>query len=158
MIRQGTIDDLPQLIELGKQLRLESLVWFPEVDEAYLRQTAEVVFSDPSKYCCIVAENGSKIVGYLTGFIGTYEWSPFKFAAQRILYVEPRARSLGIVRGLIRAFERWAEESGAYRKLLGLGNGLNPATVDRLYRLLGYEHVGGQYLRDSWVSKQSLPQ
>ena len=77
-----------------------------------------------------------------------------KVAVQRILYVAPEVRSLA-VRGLVRAFVSWAEALGVTRQLVGLGNGLNLEKVDRFYRRLGFEPIGGQYLRDSWGLKQS---
>lgn len=154
-IRSGNSDDIPQIIELGKRLRLESLVWYPPPDEGFFRERMEIAFSQPENYCCFVAEDGCNIVGLLNGLIGTYEWSPFRFAAQRVLYVAPEARSLKVVRGLIRAYVSWAEALGVTRQLVGLGNGLNPEKVSRLYRLFGFEQIGGQYLRDSWVSKHS---
>lgn len=155
-LRNATTDDIPRLIELGNRLRLEAAVWFPPCEPEYLTETLKRQFSSPENYCCIVAENGSNIVGWLNGLIATpYEWSPMRVAAQRILYVAPEARSLKVVRGLIRAYVSWAEARGVTRQLIGIGNGLNLEKVDRFYRRLGFELIGGQYLRDSWVSKPS---
>lgn len=154
MIRPGTIEDLPQLILLGERLRLESGVWFPPVDEEYLR--SQPLFG-PER-CCFVGERGSNIVGWLNGLIAApYEWSPFRVAVQRVLYVAPEARGGFVARDLIRAFVGWAEAQGLTRQMIGLGNGLDPATVDHLYRGLGFRPVGGQYLRDSWESKPPSP-
>lgn len=155
MIRKARIDDCERIVELGKRLRLESKVWYPPPDTGYFAERLDLMVSRPETYCCFLAENGSKIVGVLNGLIGTYEWSPFKYAAQRVLYVVPEARSLKVVLGLIRAYVNWAEALGVTRQLVGLGNGLNLEKVDRFYRRLGFEPIGGQYLRDSWVSKRS---
>lgn len=154
-LRNARIDDLPQIIFLGERLRRESKIWFPEIDTAYLTGVLENQFLRPDKFCCIVAENSSNIVGWLNGLTATYEWSPFRFAAQRVLYVVPEARGFVVARRLIRAFIAWAEANGARRQLLGLGNGIRPEKVDRFYRRLGFEPIGGQYLRDSWASKPS---
>lgn len=157
-LRSARSEDAADLAKLGESLRRESKIWFPEIDQNYLKETLKAQLSQPHNYCCIIAENSSNIVGWLNGLIATYEWSPLRFAAQRILYVAPDARGLLVARRLIRAFVTWAEENGARRQLLGLGNGLNPEKVDRFYRGLGFEPIGGQYLRDSWVSKPLLQQ
>jgi len=155
LLRNARIEDIPAIRNLGERLRLESKVWFPESDLAYLTEVLSHQFSHPDIYCCIVAEIGPNIVGWLNGLITNYEWSPFKIAAQRVLYVVPEARGSVVARRLIRAFIKWAEDKGARRQLLGLGNGLSPDKVDRFYRRLGFEPIGGQYLRDSWASKPS---
>lgn len=154
IVRCARPDDAPDLARLGEDLRRESAVWFPEIDPDYLSATLRAQLDRPDKYYCAVAEREGRLVGWLNGLIVTYEWSPFLFAAQRILYVAPEARGGMTAARLLRGYVAWAEANGAKRQLAGIGNGL-PLKVDDLYRRLGFRPIGGQYLRDSWESKPS---
>ena len=155
IVRCASVDDLPQIAVLGEALRRESAVWFPEIDLAYLTEMMRPQLDRPDRFYCAVAEKGGRLVGWLNGLLATYEWSPFIFAVQRILYVAPEARGGITAVRLLRDYIAWAEANGAKRQLAGMGNGLPPAKVDGLYRRLGFRPIGGQYLRDTWESKQS---
>lgn len=148
--RSARSNDLPRLIELGSRMRLESLIWYPPVDEAFLRKNAEVVFSNPNKFCCVVAENGSNIVGWLNGLVSGYVFSPMPVAVHDIFYIAPEHRSYQTARGLILAYIEWAESLGIKRQVIRLDTALRPEKVDRFYRRMGFHPIGGQYVRDGY--------
>lgn len=148
-IRNGTITDLPRLIELGERMRRESAVYYPPIDIPHLTERAEIVFSQPDKFCCFVAENGNNIVGWLNGFESGYIFNPIRVAAHDVFYIVPEARSYGTAMGLVRAFIEWAESLGIRRQMIRLDTGLRPEKVERFYLRLGFKPIGGQYLRDS---------
>jgi GNAT superfamily N-acetyltransferase len=129
-------------------MRLESRVWYPPIDGAVLRANAEAVFAHPDKFCCIVAENGSNIVGWLNGFVSGYIFTSMKIAAHDVFYIAPEYRSYQTARGLILAFVEWAESLGLKRQMIRLDTALRPEKVDRFYRRMGFHPIGGQYLRD----------
>lgn len=129
-------------------MRLESLVWYPPIEEVHLREHAKVIFSHPEKFCCFVVEEGCTIVGWLNGFVSGYVFSPMRIAAHDIFYIAPEARSYENARGLVRAFVGWAESLGLKRQVIRLDTALKPEKVDRFYRRLGFQPIGGQYVRD----------
>jgi GNAT superfamily N-acetyltransferase len=131
-------------------MRLESAIWYPEIDPDHLRQCAEIIFNHPDKFCCIVVEKGPNIVGWLNGLISGYVWSPVKVAAHDIFYIAPEARNYETARGLVLAFVEWAESLGVTRQLIRLDTALKPDKVDRFYRRLGFQPIGGQYVRDGY--------
>ena len=129
-------------------MRLESAIWYPEIDKPFLEERAKIIFSHPEKFCCIVAENGCNIVGWLNGFVSGYIFSPVRIAAHDIFYIAPEARNYETARGLVLAFVEWAESLGVTRQLIRLDTALKPDKVDRFYRRLGFQPIGGQYVRD----------
>jgi GNAT superfamily N-acetyltransferase len=149
LIRTGTLSDLPQLASLGERMRLESLIWYPPIDPQYLAGYAKIIFSRPDKFCCFVVEKGSNIVGWLNGFETGYIFSPVRIAAHDIFYIAPEHRRYEYAVGLIRAYIGWAESLGLKRQVLRLDTALRPEKVDRFYRRLGFQPIGGQYVRDN---------
>lgn len=129
-------------------MRLESLVWYPPIEEDYLRERMETVFSHPEKFCCFVVENGSNIGGFILGFETGYVFNPMRIAAHDIFYVAPEHRRFENAVGLVRAFIGWAESLGLKRQVIRLDTALRPEKVDRFYRRLGFQPIGGQYVRD----------
>lgn len=129
-------------------MRLESLVWYPPIDFTHLARSAEVLFANPDKFCCFVAENGSNLVGWLNGFESGYMFSPVRIAAHDIFYIAPEARNYATARNLVMAFVGWAEALGLKRQVIRLDTGLKPDKVDRFYRRMGFHPIGGQYVRD----------
>ena len=155
MIRKATTSDLPSLITLGERMRLESLVWYPPIEEDYLREKMEVVFSHPDKFCCFVAQNGSNIVGWLNGLVSGYAFSPVPVAVHDVFYIAPEHRSYQTARGLVRAYVEWAESLGIKRQVIRLDTALRPEKVDRFYRRMGFHPIGGQYIRDGRSNNDS---
>lgn len=148
MIRKATTSDLPSLITLGERMRLESLVWYPPIEEDYLREKMEVVFSHPDKFCCFVIEDRNSIGGFLLGFETGYIFSRMKIAAHDIFYIAPEYRRYEYANGLVKAYIGWAESLGLKRQVIRLDTALRPEKVDRFYRRLGFQPIGGQYVRD----------
>lgn len=129
-------------------MRLESLVWYPPVDDSFFLENYQTLISSPDKFCCFVAENGSNIVGWLNGFVSGYIFSRVRIAAHDTFYIAPEGRSYRTARGLVLAFIGWAESLGIKRQVIRLDTGLRPEKVDRFYRRMGFHPIGGQYIRD----------
>lgn len=144
------MSDLPGLIQLGERMRLESLVWYPPIEEDYLRERMEVVFAHPEKFCCFVVENDLNLGGFILGFESGYIFSRMKTAAHDIFYLAPEHRRFANAVGLVKAFVGWAESLGIGRQMIRLDTALRPEKVDRFYRRLGFRPIGGQYVRDGW--------
>jgi GNAT superfamily N-acetyltransferase len=147
-LRDATTEDIPQIISLGERMRQESLVWYPPIEGDYLTENLRKLFNHPDKYCCIVATDGPNIVGWLSGFVSGYVFSPMQIAAHDVFYIAPEYRSFKTARGLVLAFVKWAEALGITRQMIRLDTALRPDRVDRFYRRLGFQPIGGQYLRD----------
>ena len=154
-LRNARTDDLPEIINLGNRIRLESLVWYPPIEEDYLEENWKTLVSTPDKFCCIVAQNGSNIVGWLNGFVSGYIFSRMRLAAHDVFYIAPEHRSYQTARGLVLAYVGWAESLGIKRQVIRLDTALRPEKVDRFYRRMGFHPIGGQYVRDKW--RQSQP-
>ena len=148
IVRCATVDDLPQALVLGERMRLESAVWYPEIDKEYFAGHYATILAHPDKFCCFVAQNGSNVVGWLNGFVSGYIFSPMQIAAHDVFYIAPEARSYRTARALVLAFVGWAEGLGLKRQVIRLDTGLKPDKVDLFYRRLGFQPIGGQYVRD----------
>jgi GNAT superfamily N-acetyltransferase len=149
-VRRAEAGDLSALLALGREMRSESAIPFPEIDEEAARDMLALL---GGLYFVAVAElvsnNGSKeIIGLLTAqpmmLVFSREW----FVQHDILYVRPRWRGSRAAILLIRALERWADEVGSKRVVLGVHTGLVTERTGRFYERLGYQHMGGNYMKE----------
>jgi GNAT superfamily N-acetyltransferase len=144
-VRRARTTDLPRLIELGRAMREESLVYFPEVDARHTLEMWEAGLSLPDTFACFVAED-ERVVGFLTACISTFFFSPEKFAQHDIFYVSPEARGSSAARRLVKAYEDWAGEH-ANHAIIRLDTNLKPEKIDKFYQRLGFEPMGGMYMK-----------
>ena len=154
-VRTTVEDDLPAIFELGRTMRAESVIPFPEIDENAARDTlallddfyfiavAEVANTDPAP-----RKTGNEIIGMFTAQLNRYAFSQEFFAQHDIFYVHPDWRGTRAALLLVKAFESWAQECGLTRALLSVHSGLFPERTGRFYKKLGYRPMGGNFMKE----------
>ena len=144
MIRSATASDIPDLIRLGEEMRLESRTYFPPIEPDWVHAMAAEWLKQPEVYCIFVAEKDGEVIGFLTGFCGPVSFSRQKKASTDLLFVSKQARSLRVVLGLLQVFESWAREREAKSTFVGVSTG---ADLSKLMTRLGFEEAGAIYAR-----------
>lgn len=111
-IRPGTLFDVPETIELGREMASKG--WFRDMvydtDRAY--QTGVPYVSDP-KHFYRVAEVEGEIVGFIMCHLTPYFFADDFFAEEFLWYVTPKHRNGSIAFRLWESFEDWAKAKDA---------------------------------------------
>lgn len=149
--------DLDDLVCLGRAMRDESNAAFPEIDpnsvESYLRLAVE----NPDCIFFAIARIGMTPVGFVTGVIGPYAFSPALHAACDLLFVLPeyRGRYAGV--RLLRAIGDWAAARGAREIELGQSTGIEPVRTGKLLQKIGFEPLGRTFRKELDICAKHQP-
>ncbi|MFW2152815.1 N-acetyltransferase family protein [Acinetobacter gyllenbergii] len=140
-LRLATKDDVPVLIQIGKDFIKES----PNFRErSYVEQSAGEHFSRliNGEGVIFVIENDGHICGGFVGGIGNDWINNQKIAFDYVLYVKPDYRSTKAAYMLVKAFIDWAQLKGADRIQCGTTTGVEAASCINLYKKFGFKDVG----------------
>lgn len=130
--------------EYGWNSEFEALV--AEIVAKYLREF------DPSSERCWIAEQGGQVVGSI--FVVRHDENTAKL---RMLYVDARARGLGIGKRLVEETLRFARQAGYKRMILWTTSNLT--TARKLYQGAGFELIeeeevnsfGKDFVSQTWA-------
>lgn len=148
-IRFATVDDIPALIELGRQMightRFATFAYEPLRVQAQLHAA---LTEGKSRYVCLLAfDSEDRLVGMLLAVLEQHIFSSQLTASVMIFLVLPEARMGGWGVRLLRAFEQWAKN----RQVLEINFGVNSATeqdtVGRFARKMGFKKVGENFVK-----------
>jgi GNAT superfamily N-acetyltransferase len=112
MIRQATVKDVDDLIEMGKRfLNYSAFSGLTEVEDDDL---ARGLCSILDNGIIFVAEKDGKIVGGICGMMSKFWFAPrTQVAAELAWWVDEKHRGSMSSIGLLKAFEKWAKQNGA---------------------------------------------
>lgn len=144
IVRPATAADIDRLVDLGEKLHAESRLPFPPLSRKKTRENLEILLGSGAVFSA-VAERDGKIVGALNGFMSSYFFAEPPIAIQEIFYVVPEARGSMAAYRLIRAFEDWAKERGAWEIQIHQRTNINAEHAERFFERIGYEHMGGTF-------------
>ena len=147
-IREATLEDLPGLLELGREgvaeSRFSALTFDPE---HYTESLRGVILSEKNTHCLLLAVNAEGApVGALLGALERYFFAAERVAGALGLYVTPASRGGPAAVKLITAFRRWALNRGAAELSIGVTSGLDLKRTDRFLRRLGFRASGANYV------------
>lgn len=149
MIREAGIEDLGEIVSLGRKLHSESTFshWV-DYDDASARAHAERLLNDPDS-AFFLSLDESKATGFFCGYVRPIFFNnSVTQAIEDNWYVTPEFR-----RGLhgpllLKAFMRWAQERGAASMLLSDRAMIEPENVQRMMRAFGFSLDSISYRRD----------
>jgi GNAT superfamily N-acetyltransferase len=143
VIRPGTKNDIPRIIEMGKRLHDDStykhIEYSPERVEVTCKTMIEAGFF-------VVAEKDGLVIGAMMGDVYTPWYSTDKLGIDYTFYVEPEHRNGLIAVKMLKMFESWCISMGAKQIRPGVGTG-DPSVI-RLYEAMGYIDVGNWFLKN----------
>lgn len=143
MIRQGTVEDIPRVIEMGRRLQQDSTYQHITYSPERVAETCKVMISAGF---FVVAVVDDKVVGGMIGDVYTPWYSTDKLGLDYTIFIEPEHRNGLLAVKMIKRFENWCIDMGAKQIRPGVGTG--DASVTRLYKRLGYKQVGAWFLKD----------
>ena len=132
-----TLDDMPDLIRMGKKFYEES----PEYkrfsfNEDKLHTLGHWAITEPDSICIVYDKNG--IQGMMYGMVHEQYFSLDKSAGELFLFVNQDRRGALIGKRLVSAFEAWAHSMNAIDIRVGVSAGITPDRVVGFYKALGY--------------------
>lgn len=150
MIRLATLDDMDELVRLGRLFHAESPRYRGiEFKEADARLFIRKSFESPTTRRIFVAEHD----GVLSGMMGA-ELQVFAMFNHEVLYsvdfgfyVVPERRGSTIAYRMVQAYEGWARESGIAEEniCLALSAGIEFEQVHEFLQRMGYTQMGASY-------------
>lgn len=152
-IRFATAADIPALVELGREMHVESrYAWITfSADRVWSR--LEAMLRDKNTCCFVAYDERENPIGFLLGTVERYAFATLSTGSLRYIYVLPAHRGglLGIK--LIHGFRKWALGKDVVEIHLDAHFGIDIGKTDRLFRRLGFQMVGGNYSR--WVDQEA---
>ena len=139
-IEVATLDDVPQISELGQLLHdTSSYAGIPysraKVDAlmASLISGGGVVF---------VVRRDGQIMGGIAGGVTEHWFSDEKLGFEYSFFLHPEARGGFTALKIIAAFKTWCQLRGAKTVRMGITTGINEEGTAKLYRFAGFKDAG----------------
>jgi GNAT superfamily N-acetyltransferase len=142
MVRPATKNDIPALLEMMRLMQQESE--YRELEFSVGRATEKLVELIGWGFV-VIAEQDGVIIGGMLGDTSMQLWSEDLIGLDYGLYVRPGRRGGIMAARMVREFEKWCEVMGVkqIRPAVSTANAL----AGKLYRGLGYQPVGEQFLK-----------
>lgn len=148
-IRNATMQDVPAILELCKQLIKETneagAMVDVVLDEDKTRSLLERHILDPDWYFSGVVLIDGEMAGALFGNLSEYYFGLNLIACDTAWYIKPKFRGTYAGVGLLKAFETWSSDHGAHEVCIGISTGIEYERTGGLLQRRGYDHVGGMY-------------
>jgi len=148
-IRFATLADVPSLVEGGS--RMHALTRFrsqPFNAQRVAQAFTDLIAQGQGKYAFLVAASGDgRIVGALIGVMEQQIFSDAHTASVMHFDVLPEARMGGHGVRLLKAFEQWARNRGAFEITFGVNSGVALGTLSRFALRMGYTKVGDNHAK-----------
>jgi len=148
MIRELNHDDLPQLLELAREMHRTGVYAAYPMDEARVAFILTRLIEVPEALS-IGYEIKGKLVGAFVGEIIQDLWIDVRVAVDHAFYVREadRGSRAGIM--LLRTFEKWAAENGADVLRPVVYAGVDNQTVNSVLHRMGYESAGTVHKKEA---------
>jgi GNAT superfamily N-acetyltransferase len=143
-IRTATEDDVFDILILAKEFSREapkSHKWNKDKTEQFLLSS----FLNPNMEIFVIDVDG-EIEGALVGLLSELYMSHTVQATELAWFVSKDYRGKPASIRLMKAFEKWAKESGANQ--VGMGDIEGISSLENLYNRLGYERAETIYLKE----------
>lgn len=146
MIRAATHNDLPAIIEIGRNTLSNSPCYPVEMDDYKASYSVRRCISDRSM-CAFVAEVDGKVVGFILGMQEEHFFSRDYYATDLVFCVEPKHADQAV--WLLRRFLRWANSFPKVKSImLGISSGMDlNGRLGELYQRHGLKPAGGLFVK-----------
>jgi len=141
MIRDLTTDDLPQLLELAREMHRTGIYAAYPMDEARVAYILTRLIEVPEALS-IGYESKGELVGAFVGEIVQDLWVDVQVAIDHAFYVREADRGSRAGVMLLRAYEKWACENSADVLRPVVYAGVDNQAVNRVLDRMGYESAG----------------
>ena len=148
-VRLAKPEDLPALVELGREFHVESrLAGFAYAPERIWKRL-EKMLANRDRCCLVAADRDGELVGFLLGALEEYWVVKASVARLQFWYLKPRFRGTLRAMQLFHGFRRWATRREAMEIAVGLSAGIESEKLGRIFERMGFHRSGGNY--SSWL-------
>lgn len=137
--------DIPAVVDLAREMHGESAFSDFDFDAGKMAGQLTLPLTHPSEQFCHLAVKDGEVVGALFGYITEFVFGPQLIACDYGWYVIPKARGTSAGVRLLKDFQQWANENNAVEVCMGVSTDIHKDKTGKLFRKLGYKHVGGIY-------------
>jgi GNAT superfamily N-acetyltransferase len=144
-VRQATIEDVTQLVKLGRLMHAEApALNHASYDEDKVRAAITLAVQGGGVF---VHETDGEIDGGFAGMIVERWFSTDRYATDLALFVRQDRRGGFIACRVLDAFIAWCARQGVAARdvVIGVSTGVRAWDTGRLYERLGFECIGGIY-------------
>ncbi|MES2973270.1 MAG: GNAT family N-acetyltransferase [Pseudomonadota bacterium] len=143
-IRSATLDDIPTMIAIGREMHEESVFSPYSFDIPTLTLLmSRLIKGDHG--IALVEEVDGVVVGGFLGVVWPHFFGPDLQASDLALFIRPEYRGGSAGFRLIRAFITEAKARGAAQVVLANSTGIQPERVAGLFERVGLRQVGYVY-------------
>lgn len=139
VIRPATAEDIPAVMALGAEMIAESPE-FSRFTPNLRKQTAIFKGSVANPYIFFWVVDD--LSGFMLGHLEVQPWFDERIAVEDVFFIRPEARKTRRAVALLRMFESWAADHGAFEVKLGVSTGVAVEATARFYQKMGYTIVG----------------
>jgi GNAT superfamily N-acetyltransferase len=148
MLRDLTHDDLPQLLELAREMHRTGVYAAYPMDEARVAFILTRLIEVPEALS-IGYEIRNELVGAFVGEIVQDLWIDVQIAVDHAFYVREADRGSRAGVMLLRAFEKWAHENAADVLRPVVYAGVDNQSVSNVLQRMGYESAGTVHKKEA---------
>lgn len=144
-LRDANDSDIDDIVVMGREMHQESVYSFLPFSETKCRQRAMDYIQDDNACAFITHSNSKECAGMHFGSLTSYFFGDALLASGLVTYVHPRYRGGRAAILLIREFIEWGKLKNAEEVYIGVSAGVNTELSHKLFKHLGFRHVGGNY-------------
>lgn len=158
-VRFAEIQDIPGLVELGRQIHVQSRYAWMQFNASRLWTSLNAAIAN-KQHCVIVATDhavevdasSSKLTGVLWGSAFGLPFSSERVVQINYLYVIPKRRGTPAAMKMMAGLRRWSHNREVAEILLPNAFGTDEVYSAKLLAKLGLKAVGG--VHSMWVDRQ----
>jgi GNAT superfamily N-acetyltransferase len=142
MIRDAVKEDVPELVELGRQMHAEAsrLNKLRYVPGKVFVQLSSMIGAD---HCFVrVVEEDGRLVGGLVAAVEPHWFSTDLLAYDMALFMRPDKRGGLAAAQLAKQYTEWAKERGAVVIQMGISTGVRLEATSALLERVGFKPAG----------------
>lgn len=142
-LRMATLDDLPAIVVLGRQMHASSTYAPMDYDPDRVKETVACLL-DKSQFVVVAEDTNGQVVGGMLGTV-TQSWFGQDMVANDLaLFVSQDARGGMAAVRLLKAFVQWAKLAGAKQIRPGVTTG--HVRAEQLFDKLGFTRCGASFV------------
>lgn len=144
IIRQGTLDDMPACVALGKRMTAEVRYKDMPYDEEFTlaNMKALVEGAGDALFFVVMDVDGHGIQGFFFGYLTPYRFCKDFYADEDLIYIAPEFRGGMAIAKMLHTFVTWATERNAREIFSSTHTGND---LDALYERLGFRKLGSNF-------------
>lgn len=138
-IRDFQLKDTYPIVELAERLVEESVNFHGPVDRNGIVQ--ELLYGFNNRAIILIAESEKEVVGVLAATLGKVFFLHEEYYEERVFFVRRDFRKSKVAKDLLMEYVRRVRNSGVPKASIGVGTGLRPKSLVRLYRSFGFSEM-----------------